>query len=440
MFKKKKIVILYFIIVFIIVFGFIWTIKGKKNTEEGEPSVEREKAELEIWGVFEDSDVFEPLIEDFKKIYPNVKISYFKKDIKNYENDLIETIAEGGGPDIFKIHHTWLPQYKDKILPASVDLISFEDVKNDYVDVVVNDFVDEGLVYALPLSVDTLALYYNKDIFKEKGIENPPATWDEFLEDVEKISVKNKNGEVSLAGAAIGADNNVNRSTDILCLLMIQSGAWMTNENNTLVIFDQPVISNGEKYYVGARSLLFYTDFTNTHKSVYTWNREMGYSIDVFSRGEAAMMFNYSYHIPTVRSKSPYLNFDIAPMPQIKTSEFDVNYANYWGMAVSRNTSNYEMSWKFIDWLAQKENSEKYLELAKQPTARKDLISWQENDPDLGVFAKQSLTAYSWYQVDNILIEQYLSDMIQLVINGQLKIDEALIQAADKINILMKTQ
>lgn len=430
---KNKFTILY---VFIIL-GLIGLAVALFGFRDSKPST-RKKAELEIWGVFENTIAINELIKDFGEIYKNVKISYFKKNIQNYERDLLEAMAEGKGPDIIMMHHTWLPRYLSKILPAPANLVSFTNVQDDYVDVVANDFVSDGLVYGLPLSMDTLALYYNKDIFNTNGIAQPPATWENFLQNVEDITVKSGYEQIVLAGAAIGTANNINRSTDILSLLMIQSGVQMTDEQKTKAIFDQPVLSNGEKYYVGERSLLFYTDFANSMKSVYTWNNQMNDSIDAFLNGDVAMMLNYSYWIPEIKNRSPYLNFDIALMPQIETSEFDVNYANYWGMAVSRNTSDYEMAWQFIDWLSQKQNTQKYLEIAKLPTARRDLIALQSNDSDLGVFAKQSLTAYSWHQINNTTIEKYLANMIESVVGGKATIGDALSKAANEITLLMQ--
>ena len=42
---------------------------------------------LEFWGVFDDSDVYSPLIESFNKQYPNIKIRYTKKNYLDYEKD-----------------------------------------------------------------------------------------------------------------------------------------------------------------------------------------------------------------------------------------------------------------------------------------------------------------------------------------------------------------
>ncbi len=415
----------------LLIFGLAAAFPGCKSRE-----VDR-SAELEFWGVFDDSDVYEELLGDFNKAYPKIKVNYYKKQHSTYEKNLLEAMAAGRGPDIMMLHHTWVPRYEDKIWSAPQDLISIRNVQDNFVDVVFDDFVVDGSIVALPLSVDSLALYYNKDIFNTAGISQPPETWEDFLDVVDKITFRSHKSDIIRAGAAIGTARNINRSTDILSLLILQSGAQMVNEEKTAVTFNQNIAVDGEDFNPGETALRFYTDFANPQKSAYTWNDRMYYSIDAFYAGETAIMFNYSYHLPTIRALAPYLNFGVSPMPQIKDSARDVNYANYWGLAVSRNSSEAETAWRFIVWLANKENAEKYLELTKKPTARRDLVSWQKNDPDLGVFAEQSLTARSWYQADNLAIETIMADMIESTVSGGATIKEAISRAVNQINILM---
>ena len=407
------------------------------------------KVDLEIWGLFDDSDAFSKAIQEYKKRNSRVgAITYKKMPVDSYENDLRDALAIGKGPDIFLIHHTWLAKHLDKLEPAPLEMgtgngekavfITPRKVQEYFADVVQKDFVNGSNVYALPLSVDSLALYYNKDILNTAGIPEAPKTWEEFLETVEKTTLKDERGNVSRAGAAIGTARNINRSIDILSVLMLQSGVSMINQNRTAAAFGERVSLEGEEFFPGERALQFYTDFANPLKSVYTWNTRMHYSIDAFYEGQAAMMFNYSHHFSTIRAKSPYLNFAAAPLPQIKTSAIDVNYANYWGLAVSKNSKNAKQAWQFISWLSQKENSRKYLETTRKPAARRDLISEQKNDPDLGVFARQALTARSWYQVDNSAIETIMAEMIESVVLGETTIKEAVEKATAQVTVLMK--
>jgi len=429
--SKIKTTTLYTLILPVIFLGLAAAFPGCK-----EPIAK--EVELEFWGVFDDSDVFKPLIEEFNQVFPKTKIKYYKKTYQTYEKDLLEAMAGDRGPDVLMLHHTWLPRYEEKIWAAPSDLITLKELKENFVDVVYDDFVSDGYVSALPLSVDSLALFYNKDIFNSAGIPQPPASWEEFLVDVEKLTIKDERDNIIRAGATLGTARNINRSTDILSLLMLQSGAQMVNQEKTAAAFDKSVTLDGQGFYPGQRALEFYADFANPTKSAYTWNTRMDYSLDAFVQGKAAMMFNYAYQIPDIRAKSAYLNFAIAPMPQIEATAKKVNYANYWGLAVSRNCQNYEQAWQFIVWLAKKENAQKYLELAEKPAARRDLVTWQKNEPDLGIFAEQSLTAYSWYQVDNLAIEQYLANMIESVILGQATIKEAVNRAANQVTLLMK--
>jgi len=428
---KFKTITLYTIIAPVLIFGLTAALSGCKP-------VKPQDVELEFWGVFDDSDVYRDLIKGFTDQNRNIKINYTKKTYQEYEKSLLEAMAAGRGPDIFMLHNTWFPKYEDKISSAPENLITLKKFKEDFVDAAVFDFVKDNGIYAFPLYVDTLALYYNKDIFNTAGIPDPPKTWEEFLVDVEKLTVKDERNNIMRAGAAIGAARNVNRSTDILSLLMLQSGARMVSEKKTAAEFDRTVDTGKEKFSPGERALRFYTNFSDPLNPVYTWNTRTHYSIDAFYEGAAAMMFNYSHHLSTIRAKSPYLNFGAAPMPQLQDKEFDVNYANYWGLAVSKNSKGAEAAWKFIVWLSQKENSQKYLEKVKKPASRRDLILEQKNDPDLGIFAEQALSARSWYQVDNSAIETIFADMIESVILGEETVEKAIKKAAAQVSILMK--
>lgn len=394
------------------------------------PKKERCKpAALEIWGVYDEPVVFQDLIRDYQKQNKCVSITYAKKSFTDYEETLINAFASDKEPDIWLMHNTWLPKHKDKIKEVSEILLPFSTFRNTFVEVAEKDLTENNKIYGLPLYVDTLALYYNKDFFNTAGITSPPETWDNLIEDLDKLTKKNQWGVIERAGIALGTAENINRSTDILALLMLQNGTKMVSDDKKLATFDKST---------GQDALRFYTDFSNPSKRAYTWNRQMPYSIDAFIEGKAAMMINYSHHIPTIKSKAPYLNFGIASMPQVKDREFDINYANYWAFTVSKDTKASDEAWKFILYLTNKENSQKYLQKTKRPTARRDLVDWQKNDLELGVFAKQALTARNWYQIDNNKIETIFAEAINSIILGRASVSKAIETAADQVTLLMR--
>ena len=78
-----------------------------------------------------------------------------------------------------------------------------------------------------------------------------------------------------------------------------------------------------------------------------------------------------------------------------------------------------------------------YLNKTNRPSARRDVIDLQRNDPQLGVFAVQVLSAKSWFQIDSNAIDNIFADMIDDVNLGRASVRAALRAAESKINVLM---
>ncbi|MBI2062696.1 MAG: extracellular solute-binding protein [Candidatus Yanofskybacteria bacterium] len=401
----------------------------------------QQQVTLQFWGVFDTSSFYSDAIGDFQKNNPGIKVVYRQFNFEDYEKQLIDSFAAGTGPDIWLIHNTWLPKHYDKIQPLpqqtlkgeKTPLFTFKDFQDQFVDTTVEDLTSAGQIYALPIYVDTLALYYNKDLLNSAGIVAPPSTWEEFNDVVKKLTVFDNRNNITRAGAAIGTAENVNRSTDILALLMLQSGVKMTNVENTSATFSKSV----EGLNVGETALKYYTDFARQSSEVYTWNDSQHYSIDAFVEGNTAMMFNYSHHIKTMRDKSARFNFAVAAAPQISNTPVAVNFANYWAPTVSKQSKNSISAWKFLTYLSSARGSTFYVNAANRPSARRDLIEQQRTDPDLGVFAVQGLSARSWYQIDNSAIETIFAAMIDDVNFGRASPRDAIQSAENKTSVLM---
>jgi ABC-type glycerol-3-phosphate transport system substrate-binding protein len=406
----------------------------------GGPSIEQ--ADLEFWGVFDTRQDFAKAIKSFQQNDQGIKITYKQFSFEDYERALIDALAAGAGPDLIMFHHTWLKEHRNKFAPmpeiSSITNLPFiipTQFKEQFVDVAYDDLVYQDQIYGIPLYVDTLALYYNKDMFNTAGITMPPTDWDDFNDNVELLTKFDNQGNIIQAGAAIGTARNINRSTDILSALMVQNGTRMNNATNTLVTFTRSV--DGKR--VGENALEYYTDFANPLKSVYTWNDSQHYSIDAFIQEEVAMMFNYSHQIPIVQKRFERLNFSVAPMPQF--SELDTkNYANYWAIGVSGASDHKDAAWRFLSYLGSKNGTMEYLNETNRPSARRDIIDVQRNDPQLGVFAVQALSAKSWTQIDNVAVEQIFADMIEDVNFKREDVRRALRAAESSLNTLMSRQ
>src|SRR3989344_8589877 len=159
-----------------------------------------ERADLTFWGVFDSSESFRKSIDFYQNQNPQIRINYRQFSFEDYETALVNALASGTGPDVFLIHNTWLPKHKDRIAPLPQQLpgekqplFTLKDFMEPFVDVTGEDLLIGSEIYGLPLYVDTLALYYNKDIFNSLGIAKPPQTWNEFNDTVEKVTLADDN-------------------------------------------------------------------------------------------------------------------------------------------------------------------------------------------------------------------------------------------------------
>jgi len=418
---------------------------------------------LEVWGVFDDSDIFHEINKQFKELNPQVNDIKYRKisnDIASYEEELTNAIASGNGPDIIFFGNNWLSEHKDKVVPLPNSEQYADTFLSNFVDVAKDDFVEDGDIYAMPLYCDTLALFYNKDLFNQSGLTSPPGTWSELMDYVDYLTRLDSNNNIIQSAIALGRSKNpggINRSSDILTLLMMQEGITIYDEKSNRVSFaSDPKSTN---------VLNFYTQFALAGSKAYTWNSTMDYSVDSFKSGKTAMMINYAYWKNKLKEDSPKLNFETAPVPQ-QNLDSKVNFANYWGLAVVKNKElqpisnnkpithtqedRINESWNYIKYLTtepvtQKDGpvfsfdpTEKYLENTNKPAARKDLIEEQKDNPNISEFALQALTAKSWAQPKNLTVEEIFIEMINDVVSGAKTTYEALGSAEARINNLIK--
>ncbi|MDO8584528.1 MAG: extracellular solute-binding protein [bacterium] len=388
------------------------------------------KVALSMWGVFDAPDAFSAVINAYKAQAPNVSIAYKQFAPEDYERELVNALAAGKGPDMFMAHNTWLPKHYDKMLPLTGESLPIATFRNLFPRVVEQDFAPDGLIYALPLYVDSLALFYNKDAFDNAGRAVPPKNWEQVNALIPKLRAIDRSGKITKAAVAIGGSpKSINRATDLLSLIMMQGGAPMVSEG-----------FGGAQFAVkGAAGLDFYTQFVDPKSPLYTWNDQLHYSLDAFAEGSVAMMFNYQYNIAALKQKNPFLMFGVAGMPQPRTAANRVDYANYFGLAVSGRSRNAAAAWDFIKFLTTNENvSAAYLRANGHAPALRVLIDAQSDESDAGVFARQALTARSYPQIDNTEVERVMGELIENAIYGKLPKDRALRQAEDAITTLIR--
>ncbi len=397
--SKNQLIITVAVGVVILIFALVFSgiIPGLQNKKTNPANI---KAILNFWGVGDtNKDAYAGVFGSFKITYPNVAVNYRAfTDGAEYDTALLEALAAGQGPDIFMVRNTDLPKQINKIAPFPQTQIAAAQFKQYFPQAAGQDFTLGQNVYALPLSIDTLALVYNRDIFDQAAMPLPTSwqSWEDFTAAASKLEAKTE-------------------TNDLLYLLMMQNGTKLSdNGGKGLVSFASPN---------GVQALNFYSPLYKAG------------AIDDFSQGKTAMTFAYARDLPRIALKNGFLNFAVAPVPQPKNAALSISYPSYWGYAVSRQSPNQALAWNFIIAMAVNEATAKdYVEKTGNPPTLNSLIYKYQNDPALGVFARQALTARSWYQADAEFINKTVSGMINSFAKGGIQAIEALNQAQSAIN------
>ncbi|OJI09036.1 hypothetical protein COT69_01500 [candidate division WWE3 bacterium CG09_land_8_20_14_0_10_39_24] len=349
---KKPSNILYTLLFFPIVFSLNLSslpFIGKffKSSSPGIPS--SKEINLTYWGLFETEDVINPLIEEYRKIHPNIKITYEPKDfsnLKSYKETLQARLKNNTAPDIIRMHSSWVSEFYPYLQPAPNTILNKETYSKEFFPAAENASVSsKGDVYAVPLMYEAIVVFYNQDILAEKGINRLPKTWDDFRELAIALTQKDERGNIIRAGAAIGNAQNIAHSSDILGLMFSQSNLKIPEDLDT---------------QAAAEILNYYTSFFKQDR---VWDTWLPYSPVAFAEKKVAIMFAPTWQSFSILNSNPNISIGISAVPQIPIWQSpgitNVNWASFWVEGVTKSSKNSLAAWDFLRFMSQKEQREK---------------------------------------------------------------------------------
>ncbi len=149
-----------------------------------------EPVEIEWWHINNNDpglSLWQDVADEYMAAHPNVTI-----DITVYENEAFKTavaprMQAGDPPDLFQ---SWGGGGLKEQVDAGLVQDITADVQpwiGDLNEAAVGMYQVDGKQYGIPFDLGMVGFWYNKALFEQAGITAPPATWEEFLEDVQKL-------------------------------------------------------------------------------------------------------------------------------------------------------------------------------------------------------------------------------------------------------------
>jgi ABC-type glycerol-3-phosphate transport system substrate-binding protein len=385
------------------------------------------RGEVVVWGTAPER-VMTSVLQSLKT--NALSITYKEHREEEYADNLIEAFASGKGPDVFFLPHDLIVRFSDKVVPLPEEVISPRTFKDLYIEEG-ELFRYTGETLALPLVVDPLVLYWNRDIFSGAGIPTPPVYWSDVMSDTLTLTMYDNAGNVIRPAIPFGEFANIAHAKDILNMLLLQTESAIVadgKEGLELAFIDNALQS----------VFLFYTEFARPGKDNYTWNRSFDEARDVFVAGDVAMYIGYASELPDIITQNPHLNMDMSRIPQLKSTDSMMTYGKMTGIAVARSTTNVGGATYVQTALQNPEYIETLAEAFTVAPARRDMLSEKQSDAYKEVYYDAALIARGWLDPNPEFSYTIYEEIIEEITSGRIQLSEAIYTLQRSLNELIR--
>jgi len=182
----------------------------------------------------------------------------------------------------------------------------------------------------------------------------------------------------------------------------------------------------------------FFNEFSNPGKTSYSWNKALPDSDKMFIAGSLAMYFGYAGELENIKAKNSHLNFDIAEVPQIRDGKIKATFARMYSMVISKKSSQVQTAFSALLKLIDKDFSKSFSQAMDLGPARRDVLAGGAGDPFLSTVYKSTIMSRAWLEPDPSAVSEIFKNMVESSATGQLKISEAVRDAKNKLEEIIK--
>lgn len=369
---------------------------------------------VQLWGTLPASQVQEVLRSLKERDERFNEVTYKFISDATFDTELTNALADGVGPDLLLVSHEHLVDQRRRIQPISYEVVPRRDVTNLYIDGAAIFGLSDGL-YAYPLMVDPLMMYWNKDILANQGFLAAPKTWEELVSvQFPRLIDRGFDRAVRRSVVAMGVYPNVRNAFGTVSMLLIQAGSERVLEadGGYSVRLDTVPGQVGQPF---RNSLEFFLRFGQPSNTLYSWNRSFIDDRSQFISGDLVFYFGYGSEGREIERLNPNLSFDIAEVPQGASATVRRTYGKFYGVSLLRSTDNVTGAYNVMGALASVQLSTALASSLNMVPTLREAITAGSND-SFGRFTYLSAPiTYGWLNPDINATNSIFADAVRNV-------------------------
>ena len=324
-----------------------------------EPQSQEGKTRLtvSVWN-YEGTPEFKALFDGYEAVNPNVDIEPVDILADDYPQKVTTMLAGGDTTDVLTMKNVidyarYANNGQLQEINGVVDTVGKDDLAG------LDAFDIGGKYYAAPYRQDFWLLYYNKELLKAAGVEEPKdLTWDEYTALARKLTTEAGGKKV------YGTYHHIWRSVVQAIAAAQNNGDQIGGEYS---FFEDQYNTTLELQKSGAT-----LDF-GTAKSQKTSYRTM------FETGQAAMMPMGTWYIAGVlqakKDGKTDVDWGLAPLPQKESNGKVTTFGSPTAFAVNKNAAHSEEARKFIEWAAGEGGAKAISKIGVVPALQNDAVT-----------------------------------------------------------------
>ncbi|MEH7417261.1 extracellular solute-binding protein [Neobacillus drentensis] len=334
------------------------------------------------------------LIKKFEAQNPNIKVVAQDFPYDQYTQKVTAATHAGKGPDVLNLYYGWLPQYVKEgyLQPIPKDLMSTTEIEKHFIPMIQASKIDDKY-YSLPTAVRSLALFYNKELFKQAGLDpnSPPKTWNELIEYAKKMTKRDSKGNLQQEGFAW--DVNGQGFHAFHEVLLRQWGVQPFSDDGKKVLWNSSP--------KGLDAFTYWINMTKREK-IGEPSFLQGYNT-AFKAGKAGIIIDGSFDITPIKEAAKF-EWGVAPLPVKEEGGLQSNFGSYWTNGIGKDVKGekLEAAKKFIKFLISEDTQKEWLTNVGELPAAASFANDKSisDDPIYGPFVEGLKYSHATFFVD----------------------------------------